>query len=334
MANGLLHVRTRILHPHTYSYFNHHALPFAFNPKAPTPDAWLTFLAALWPDDPQTISAFQECVGYLLGGDTSLQKMFLFVGPRRGGKGTIGRVLTGLLGPHCVAAPTLASLSTNFGVSPLIGKSLALIADARLSNKAESFLVVERLLSISGEDSLTLDRKYREPWTGRLPTRFCILTNELPKLSDASGALASRFIVFVLTRSFLGHENPKLTEQLLVEAPSIFLWSLEGLDRVLERGYLVNPDSGQEAVQQLEDLSSPISAFIRDRCVLGHDCSVMRDDLWEAWKQWCADNNQRPGTKNMLGRDLRAAVPMLKSARPRGTADRLRRYEGIGLQQE
>ena len=55
------------------------------------------------------------------------------------------------------------------------------------------------LLSISGEDTLTIDRKYREPWTGRLPTRFMILTNELPRFSDSSGALASRFVMSILT---------------------------------------------------------------------------------------------------------------------------------------
>ena len=53
-------------------------------------------------------------------------------------------------------------------------------------------IVVERLLSISGEDTLTVDRKYREPWTGQLPTRIVILSNELPRLTDSSGALASR----------------------------------------------------------------------------------------------------------------------------------------------
>ena len=129
-----------------------------------------------------------------MGGDTRQQKIFLFVGPRRGGKGTIGRVLTGLLGPHNVAAPTMAGLSTNFGLQPLIGKPLALVSDARLSGRADGQVGVERLLSISGEDSLTIDRKYRDPWTGRLSTRFLILTNELPRLSDSSGALASRFV--------------------------------------------------------------------------------------------------------------------------------------------
>jgi putative DNA primase/helicase len=257
--------------------------------------------------------------------------MFLLVGPKRGGKGTIGRVLTGLLGVHHVAAPTLASLSTNFGLQPLIGKPLALISDARLSTKADSKIVVERLLSISGEDSLTIDRKYPDPWTGRLPTRFLVMTNELPRLSDASGALASRFILFVLTRSFYGSENPKLTGELLAEAPSILNWALEGLDRLNARGYFVNPESGADAVRQMEDLSSPISAFIRDRCIVGGRYAATMDALWGSWKTWCEGDNRHPGVKTVFGRDLRAAVPTLKHARPRDADDRVYTYQGIGL---
>ena len=215
-------------------------------------------------------------------------------------KGTIGRVLTGLIGAHNTAAPTLAGISTNFGLSPLIGKPLALIADARLSSKADSKIVVERLLSISGEDTLTIDRKYREPWTGRLPSRFVVLTNELPRLSDSSGALASRFVVFVLTQSFYGRENPKLTEVLLSEAPGIFNWALAGLDRLNKRGYFQVPTSGQDAVQQLEDLSSPISAFLRDRCVVDGQASIGVDALWTLWKTWCTDDNRPSGDESGL----------------------------------
>ena len=169
-------------------------------------------------------------------------------------------MLTGLLGRHNVAAPTLAGLATNFGLSPLIDKPLALISDARLSGRTDSSVVVERLLSISGEDAITVDRKYREPWTGRLPARFVILTNELPRLSDSSGALASRFVALVLTRSFYGHENPLLTDELLAEAPGIFNWALDGLDRLTERGYFVVPTSARESIDALADLASPAAA--------------------------------------------------------------------------
>jgi putative DNA primase/helicase len=202
VENGILHIPTRRLRPHSPHLWSHHALPYPFDPQAPTPERWLRFLGELFGGDTEATAALQEVFGNLLGGDTRHQKIVLVAGPKRSGKGTTARVLTGLLGKHNVAAPTLASLGTNFGLQPLIDRPLAIVSDARLSTRADASVVVERLLSISGEDSLTVDRKYRDPWTGRLPTQILILTNELPKLTDSSGALASRFIVFTLHRSF------------------------------------------------------------------------------------------------------------------------------------
>ena len=102
---------------------------------------------------------------------------------------------------------TLAGLGTNFGLASLIGKQVAIISDARLGGRADQHAIAERLLSISGEDTITVDRKYREAWTARLQIRFLILSNELPRLADASGALGGRFIVLVLIHSFYGRED-------------------------------------------------------------------------------------------------------------------------------
>ena len=111
--------------------------------------------------------------------------------------------------------------------------------------------------------------------------------------------MASRFIIFVLKNSFLGKENPGLTDELLTEAPAIFNWALEGLDRLNERGYFDSPQSGKDAVQLLEDLSSPISAFIRDTCVVGGDQGVEVDALWTAWKSWC--EGEKPAPRHQSG---------------------------------
>jgi putative DNA primase/helicase len=331
MGNGLLHLSTRSLAGHTPAFWTHHSLPFDFDPAAPVPELWLTFLHELWDGDDDSIATLAEVFGYVLAGDTTQQKMFLLVGPKRSGKGTIGRVLTGLLGRHNVAAPTLAGLATNFGLSPLIDKPLALISDARLSGRTDSSIVVERLLSISGEDSITIDRKYREPWTGRLPARFVILTNELPRLSDSSGALASRFVALVLTRSFYGQENPLLTDELLTEAPGIFNWALDGLDRLVGRGYFVQPASARESIDALADLASPVAAFVHDRCHIGPAATVFVDDLFAAWKLWCDEQgNERIGTKASFGVELRSAVPKLGKRRLRED-DRRASYIGIGL---
>jgi putative DNA primase/helicase len=332
MNNGLLHLPTRRLIAHTPAFFTHHALPFDYDPSAPTPARWVRFLDEIWGTDIEMIETLQEIMGYVLGGSTAQQKMFLFVGPKRSGKGTIARVLSGLLGVHNTCAPTLSALTMNFGLSPLIGKPLAAISDARLGSRADGMIAVERLLSISGEDAITIDRKYRDAWTGRLPTRFLILTNELPRFTDASGALASRFILLTFTESFYGREDPTLTDALLDDASGIFNWALEGLDRLGTRGYFRQPEAAAEAMRHLEDLSSPVNAFVRDMCDLGPGMQVAKDDAFRAWKRWCAGEGiERAGTKVMFTRNLRAAVPGLRVSKPREGEARIPSYTGIRL---
>lgn len=329
---GLLHVPTRALLPATPLLFNRNALSFAYDPHAAQPARWLEFLCEIFGGDAQSLAALQEIFGYALTTDTRQQKLFLVVGPKRSGKGTLGRVLAELVGANNVAAPTLAGLSTNFGMSALIGKQLAIIADARLGGRADQAVVTERLLSISGEDVQTIDRKHGAHWTGRLPTRFLILTNELPRLSDASGALAARFVVLVLRRSFYGKEDPTLTDKLLGELPGILLWALDGLDRLRARGHFVQPDAGDEAIGVLEDLSSPVAAFVRDCCDLAPLMEQKVAEMFAAWSGWCRSQGRRePGTVPVFGQQLRAAVPGLGDRQPRAGAKRVRVYTGIGL---
>jgi putative DNA primase/helicase len=192
VGNGLLHLPNDELYPPTPNYFGLAASDVIFDSDAPEPKHWLAFLHELFGDDTEAIETLQDWFGYALAPDTSQQKILLVVGPRRSGKGTIARVLTALLGRDSVTAPTLAGLQTNFGIAPLIGKPLAIVSDARLGGKSDQAMIAERLLSISGEDAITIDRKYSSSWTGRLPTRFMVLTNELPRIADTSGTLAGR----------------------------------------------------------------------------------------------------------------------------------------------
>lgn len=258
--------------------------------------------------------------------------MLMIIGPKRSGKGTIGRVIQGLVGHQNVAAPTLASLERNFGLSPLIGKLIAIVGDARLSGRADSQAIVERLLSISGQDTQTIDRKNRSFWTGALPTRFVLISNELPRLADASGALPSRMILLRMTRSFFGLEDINLTEKLLAERSAILLWAIAGWDRLRKRGYFVQPESGQEYIDDLLELSSPIQTFVDEECLVSDDETIPIPDLFEAYRTWCKSRGKDHHTDEAgFGRNLRAAVPAIQVTRPRTGGTRVRMYRGIGL---
>lgn len=329
--NGLLRIRDRELLPHSPSFFNLAAVPYDYDRTATAPE-WEGFLREIWPDDPESIAALQEWFGYVLSGRTDQQKILLMKGPSRSGKGTIARVLKELVSKENLAGPTLAGLGTNFGLSTLIGKPLAIISDARLAND-NNVAVVERLLTISGEDTIDIDRKYREPWTGKLPTRLMILTNELPNFGDSSGVIANRFIVLNTVRSWLGKEDPGLLDRLVAEMPGIINWALDGLARLERTGRITTPASSRDAVTIMQDTASPTSAFVRERCTTGPLREVPVDVLWTAWREWAEDNGMKSlGTKQVFGRNLLSVVPQLRRYRPRDAyGQQVATYTGITL---
>lgn len=329
--SGTLNLSNNEVIAPTPALFNINALDFEYDANAAAPEEWLKFLEQLWGDDDESVQLLQEWMGYCLLADTRQQKMLLMVGPKRSGKGTIGRVLTRLVGAGNVVGPTTSGLAGAFGLQPLLGKSLAIVSDARFGGDGIS-AVVERLLTISGEDNVTVERKYLPSVTMKLSTRFVFLTNELPRLSDASGALAGRFLMLQLTNSFYGKEDTGLTQRLLSELPGILLWAIEGLRRLRERGHFVQPASVRELQKDMEDMTSPVSTFVRDCCILELGAKVSVQSLYDAWRHWCEqDGRTTPTTKTIFGRDLRAAFPQL---RRHGNGVFGRSYGGIRLRFE
>lgn len=334
--NGLIHLPsvmagTGSIARATPAYFSSMALDYAIDLNAPAPTHWLNFLNGLWPDDPESIPTLQEWFGYCLLPDTSLQKLLFLLGPTRSGKGTMGRVLRALIGEDNAAGPTLSSLATNFGLSPLLGKPLAIISDARLSGRADQAEVVERLLAITGEDALTIDRKNRTPVTVKLPTRILLISNELPRLTDASGALVSRMVVLQLKTSWLGREDTALLSRLLPERPGILLWAIEGLKRLRQRGRFIQPASSKASFDQLDELSSPIKAFVNQCCNLDATKYIAKYAIFNGWKTWCNDRGYKHGNEATFGKNLLAAFPEITGSSRSSQIHRPWQYKGIEL---
>lgn len=334
--NCFLHWPTRTVMPSTDRLLVTSALEFDYDSNAVEPSEWHKFLAGIWGDDPDSIATLREMFGYLLTDDTRQQKIFLLVGPPRSGKGTILRVLEALVGRSNRCSPSLSSLGGPFGLQSLLGKRMAMLSDARLSGKADQHAIIENLLRISGDDAVDVNRKNLPSLEGvTLRARFVMATNELPAFSDASSALASRFIPFKFTTSFLGHEDHGLTSRLLGELSGILLWALDGLASLRARGYFVTPASANEISNDLLEQTSPMRTFVTEKCVIGEGHGADRDELFKAWKEWCVEQGRdHPGTKVSFGRQLSAAFSTVKRSQPREGGTRLNLYSGIRLRHD
>src|SRR5262249_26783258 len=139
-------------------------------------------------------------------------------------------------------------------------------------------------------------------------------------------------VIIQLTRSFLGSQDPKLTASLVTELPGILNWALDGLERIAATDTITEPKSSFDAKLALQDLVSPVPAFVREQCEIDATSDVTVDTIYSAWKSWAEDNGHRATSKHTFGRDLRAVVPGLRMDQPRkdgGT--RQRRYVGVRL---
>ncbi|HEY0982394.1 MAG TPA: phage/plasmid primase, P4 family [Schlesneria sp.] len=317
--------------PPTPAFISTHGIGFSVEPAAQCP-CWENFLRQLWPDDQDSIHLLQEWFGYLLLPDTSQQKMLMLCGPTRSGKGTIGRVLNSFLGEANVAGPTLRRMQGEFGLEPLINKSLALVSDARLSGKIDAMSLLEDILNITGEDTMTINRKNKPMLTLRLPTRIMISCNEFPRFQDASQALFSRLLLLQLRHTWLNQEDHDLTARLIGELPGILNWSIAGLGRLRQRGRFVQPSSSQQFLDECRRMVSPVHAFIQDRLEVGHEFSVPTQTCFQEWIRWRNDNGvQVLSEQQTFGRSLHSALPFLTVGQSTIHNGRQREYRGIRI---
>lgn len=315
-GNGVLDLDSMELLHHSPERFNLHCLTFDFDPEATCP-RWARFLDEVLESDGARIALLQEWFGYVLCGGTEVQKILSMFGPKRCGKGTVMRILTALLGPVYVAAPpTLDSLAGTFGQEKLIGTRLAVLGDVQWvgSHLGE---VVGILLSISGEDFQTVHRKNRTDWKGRLGTRFMIAGNDRPKFSNASTALAGRMEQLQFRVSFYGREDAGLEKRLLAELSGIFNWALDGWRRLLRNGKrFTQSDLGAAAKEEVERSASPVTAFVRDECVLRGDGCVELDELHRAYVRWrAAERLEGVVPVAAFSRNLQSSFPLVATAR-------------------
>ncbi len=106
------------------------------------------------------------------------------------------------------------------------------------------------------------------------------------------------------------------------------------LAEVLRGKGVTEPRKSEDVHQEFARLSSPVGAFVEDRCEVSPDAEVSVDHLWREWGIWCGANGADVGTKEQFGAKLRSAVPGVEKRRSRVSGvngSRLTFYKGIRL---
>lgn len=326
--NGVLEVNTGQLYAHSMDFKTTAMVPYDYNPAACCPE-WLDFLYGTFEGDAERVGLLQEWLGYLLSSDYRHHKVMLLLGPKRSGKGTIGRVFESVVGTANFAGGSLSSFNNDAFIDRLRTKPVLFIGDAekKVSNN-DLPRVIERIKTISGNDSVDFNRKYLSGLSDTLPTRITIAANSVPSLFDDSGALASRMLVLPFYKSAYGNEDLHLIDRLLCELPGIAAWALEGLRRLQANGRFSTPAASVAEMDYLVENYSPLVRFLSECCVQAPDQRTSARDLYETYRAWALAEGEDPMRRRTFTGSIKDATR--GAGVHYGTYEKQRGFSGLG----
>lgn len=290
--NGMLRWRTGELVRHDPADRSTVQLPVEYDAGARCP-MFDKFLSEVMAAD--AIDYIWEVLGYLVLNGNPLQRAFLLHGEGANGKGTLIHVVKQLLGgAGNVSSVSLDEMSTDkFKVAELYGKVANMAGDIDPTYMRST----ARFKSITGEDVITVDRKYGQPFQFECWAVSVFSANKFWRSADTTQGYRRRWLLVPFPHTF-ADPDPTLKAKLTTELPGVLAGAVAGLRRLMGRGRFDPPLSAMDAKDAFELAGDQVREWLReDPCIVSADpgspawCTAA--EAYRAYKSWCEDTGNQ-----------------------------------------
>ena len=281
----------------------------AIAPQAEPTPMWDQFLTDVIQDEDR-IMYLQELFGAALFGDSRFHVLPVFVGVGANGKSTLLDVISGILGDYSATMPENFLLDTSSTSHPteiarLRGVRFAMASETRPDGKFNE----SRVKMLTGGDTLSA-RFMNQNFFDFKPTHTLFLAvNHLPAVKSGGDGFWRRLrkIDFNITIP-AEKRRENLAEALIrTEGPGILSWIVEGAVRVTQQGF-TEPESIKLATLEYRHEEDHISKFITERIVEAAEGTAVQSSVFNAYRDWCAENGEHPVAQNTLKRQIRSRI--------------------------
>lgn len=299
VPNGILDLPTGELEPHSAEFMSPIQIGAAHDPEATCPaiDKFLEEILA-----PELIPLIHEIVGYLVTADNTLQTAIMLLGEGANGKSTLLSLLTALLAPENVANVALHRLDEDrFAAAELEGRLANVFADL----DARALQASSMFKAITGGDRITGERKYLPAFSFKPYARLLYSANEPPPTPDSSDAFFRRWVIIPFERRFdQRNVDRHLLDKLTTpqELSGLLNHGLRALPALRERGAFMATGATQRASERFRVDSDSVAGFLGESCELDSEARTPRSRLFDAYRQWCDQNNRRALGKQRFNR--------------------------------
>ena len=289
LRNGMLYLPTFELSPHAPHYNSRVQLPVKYDKEAECL-LWLKTLEEIFADDHEKIDVLQQFFGYCLYPKIRFPAALFQIGDGSNGKGTVNQILIWMLGEENVCHISLRRMEEKFGVVEL--KDKLLNSSGETAAKA---LEVTTFKEIAVGERIQVDQKYLPDIKFYPIAKHIISMNAFPGIKDKTHAFFRRIIVMEYKQRFENETDDKgLKEKLKEELSGIFMWSLEGLLKVLEKDEISIPESMVQAKKRFRARVNPVFLFVDEMCTLTEEAMVLPGELYKEYNIWC-EEAKHPG---------------------------------------
>ena len=282
--NGMLDIKTGILHEHSPIYRSVNQIPHNYKSELDIEKSVFNkFLLSRIPDEDNRRMLY-EYMGYCLLPDIIFQKFLILVGIGNAGKSVILNQQARILGGDNLSAIPLQSLSERFTTASLLNRQCNICGD--LSSAAIKDTAV--IKQLSGEDLCKAEYKGGAVFFFKNRAKFLFSCNELPSiLDDRSNGFYRRLLIIRFEHE--GEYIPDLYERLADENEVEIVIShiVEGVKSALKRGKLFESGANLGEVSRLQEDSDSVASFFNNVVVQDESSRVRRPDLYAAYIDYC-----------------------------------------------
>lgn len=306
--NGLLDLATLNLRPFTPQMRRRAKIPTKAVPGAECP-RFVEFMNHLVKRDDDK-AVIQQYLGQCLTGRNWSQRLLIIQGEGGIGKGTISKVLQGIIGAQNFVGLRSGQLGSRFEMSRLAGKWVAFDGDApaNLLSNNSAYL----LKGLTGGDLLPVERKNcNDELSQTIAINIICCTNlkMLVQLSGDESAWERRLVYLTLNSESPAEVIREIEGVLLGEASGILNWLLTGARQLANAGWSIQLSEHQKGVvDALLYESANVSAFARECVVADRGDSLTSDEAYQSYMSFCADREWQTLPRKKFGERISKAM--------------------------
>lgn len=308
LRNGLFNLKTMRLEPHRPELYFTTQLDFDYDPEA-TVTYFQKFLntSLVIPGTRKTdwdlVTLACEMLGYCMTARTDMKASFWLVGEKDSGKSTFITLIKSLMGGLHTTLD-LTQLGVNrFLLSSIVGKRVVTFTEGSGGSVLPDALY--KALT-GGSDEIYADVKNRDPIVFRPECKIVWAMNEMPRITDRTGATFRRLFIIPFNRTIPEHERiPDLEDKLAGERSGIFNVLIAHLIRLNNAGSFTVCEQSEQRKQEYVMENDTEANFIQECAECHESYKVKSSELYTCYAAWCLQNGFKPKNAKQVAKEWR-----------------------------